>query len=56
MAASPCRNELKGKNVPAVTSAQELQDRCLGTGSGTIPDPKGKLANFNAAACCVRVL
>ncbi len=41
------KDELKGKNGPAVTSAQELQDRCLGTGTGSIPDPKGKLAKCN---------
>ena len=37
------KDELKGKNGPAVTSAQELQDACLGTGIEGIPDTKGKI-------------
>ena len=40
------KNKIKGKNGPAPSSAQELQDRCLGQ-NGTdesIPDPKGKIA------------
>jgi hypothetical protein len=39
------KNELKGKNPTEtpITSAQELQDACLGRDTGSIPDPKGKL-------------
>jgi hypothetical protein len=38
------KNKLKGKNTVRATSAQELQDECLGTGTGGIPDDKGKIA------------
>ncbi len=41
------KDAIKGKNGPVITSAQELQDRCLGTGTGSIPDPKDKLAKCN---------
>jgi len=34
---------LKGKRTPAVTSAEELRDTCLGTGTDGMPDPKGKI-------------
>jgi hypothetical protein len=38
------KNRLSGKEPPQVTSAQELQDACLGTGTAGIPDGKGKIA------------
>ena len=38
------KDELKGKNGPEIASADELQNRCLGIGAGSIPDPKSKLA------------
>ena len=38
------KDQLKGKSGPAVTSAQELQDACMGTGTGDIDDAKGKIA------------
>jgi hypothetical protein len=37
------KNRLSGKEPPQVTSAQELQDACLGTGTAGIPDGKGKI-------------
>jgi len=40
-----CKKQaLKGsRTAPAVASAQELQDTCLGNGPSPIPDPKGKV-------------
>ena len=43
------KDQLKGKSGPAVTSAQELQDACLGTGIEGIDDGKGKIAKDCAA-------
>ncbi len=37
------KDALKSKGGPAVTSAQELQDACLGVGGAGMPDPKGKI-------------
>jgi hypothetical protein len=39
------KTALKGSSsVPAVASAQALQDACLGSGTSPLPDPKGKTA------------
>jgi hypothetical protein len=38
------KNKLSDKVPPQVTSAQELQDACLGIGTAGIPDGKGKIA------------
>lgn len=35
---------LKDKVEPAVESAQQLQDKCLGSGPDPMPDPKGRIA------------
>jgi len=40
-----CKKDgLKGKVGSPFTSSQELQNTCMGTGSGSIPDGKGKIA------------
>ena len=38
------KSALKGSNGAAVTSAQDLQDRCMGTGLNGMPDASGKIA------------
>ncbi len=38
------KDALKGKNGPAIMTAQELQDLCLGVGAVAQPDDKGKIA------------
>jgi len=38
------KDAIKGRKVAAVTSAQELQDACLGLGASGTPDPKGTIA------------
>jgi hypothetical protein len=38
------KGALKGKVGPAVDSAQQLQDACLGRGTDPMPDPKRKIA------------
>ncbi len=38
------KNKIKGKDTTQAGTAKEVQDACLGTGSGSIPDAKGKIA------------
>jgi hypothetical protein len=37
------KDALKGKGRPAVESAQQLQDACLGIGTNPMPDPKDQI-------------
>jgi PKD repeat protein len=45
------KNKLKGKRTTRAESAGQLQDECLGTGAGSIPDSKHKILK----ACVTKI-